>query len=76
MAFRYVRERVMLTPTIIGGRFIIRICVVSFCTHLDRMKMAIEDVRESIAELAGQVGGAFTCRKLSAYRTPSSGHSE
>jgi len=48
------RKRVMLTPTIVGGRFVIRICVVSFRTHRDRMEMAIDDIRASIDELRGQ----------------------
>ena len=39
------RKRVMLTPTIIGGRFVIRICIVSFRTHRDRMEMCMEDIR-------------------------------
>jgi aromatic-L-amino-acid decarboxylase len=43
------KKRVMLTPTIINGQFIIRICVVSFRTHLDRMKMCMEDIREAAA---------------------------
>jgi aromatic-L-amino-acid decarboxylase len=46
------RRRVYLTSTIVRGRFLIRICVLSFRTHLDRMQMAIEDIRSAIAELA------------------------
>lgn len=42
------RKRVMLTPTTVNGQFVIRICVVSFRTHRDRMEMAMEDVRESV----------------------------
>jgi aromatic-L-amino-acid/L-tryptophan decarboxylase len=45
------RKRVMMTPTIIDGEFIIRICVVSFRTHMDRMQMAMEDIRRSVSEL-------------------------
>ena len=45
------RKRVMLTPTTVGGRFVIRICVVSFRTHRDRMEMALEDIRESVQSL-------------------------
>ena len=45
------RKRVMVTPTVIGGRYVIRICVVSFRTHADRMEMAIEDIRAAIAEV-------------------------
>ena len=44
------RKRVYITSTIARGRFLIRICVLSFRTHLDRMRMAIEDIRAAIAE--------------------------
>ena len=42
------RGRVMLTPTILGERFVIRICIVSFRTHRDRIDMAIEDIRAAV----------------------------
>jgi aromatic-L-amino-acid decarboxylase len=45
------RKRVMLTPTTVDGKFVIRICVVSFRTHQDRMQMAIDDIRESVQSL-------------------------
>ncbi|HSP33446.1 MAG TPA: aminotransferase class V-fold PLP-dependent enzyme [Thermoanaerobaculia bacterium] len=45
------KKRVMLTPTVIDGQFIIRICVVSFRTHMDRMRMAIDDIRSAAQEL-------------------------
>ena len=46
------RQRVMLTPTLVAGdRFVLRICVLSFRTHLQHMEMALEDIQESIAEL-------------------------
>ncbi|HEV8661207.1 MAG TPA: aminotransferase class V-fold PLP-dependent enzyme [Thermoanaerobaculia bacterium] len=45
------RKRVMLTPTTVDGKFVIRICVVSFRTHRDRMEMALADVRESVHSL-------------------------
>jgi aromatic-L-amino-acid decarboxylase len=45
------RRRVYLTHTIARGRFLIRICVLSFRTHMDRMQMAIEDLRAAIAEV-------------------------
>jgi aromatic-L-amino-acid decarboxylase len=44
------RKRVYLTHTLARGRFLIRICVLSFRTHLDRMEMAIEDIRAAISE--------------------------
>jgi aromatic-L-amino-acid decarboxylase len=50
------RKRVMMTPTVVGGRYVIRICVVSFRTHADRMAMALEDIRAAIDE----VGRALT----------------
>jgi len=43
------KQRVMVTPTIIKDQFIIRICVVSFRTHMDRMQMCMEDIREAAA---------------------------
>lgn len=39
------RKRVYLTGTMVKGRFVIRICVVSFRTHLDRMQACLEDIR-------------------------------
>ncbi|MGA7616664.1 MAG: aminotransferase class V-fold PLP-dependent enzyme [Thermoanaerobaculia bacterium] len=41
------RNRVHLTGTMLGGKFVIRICVLSFRTHLDRMQMCIEDIKAS-----------------------------
>jgi aromatic-L-amino-acid/L-tryptophan decarboxylase len=48
------RKRVMLTPTTVNGQFVIRICVVSFRTHRDRMEQAMEDVREAVRELVSE----------------------
>jgi aromatic-L-amino-acid decarboxylase len=45
------RKRVMLTPAILDGRFVIRIAIVSHRTHLDRIDMAIEDIRAAVAEV-------------------------
>ena len=45
------RQRVFLTATSLGGMFILRICVLSFRTHLDRMQAAIEDIRAAVQEL-------------------------
>ncbi|MGB5513469.1 MAG: decarboxylase, partial [Thermoanaerobaculia bacterium] len=48
------RQRVFLTATHLEGRFVIRICVLSFRTHLDRMRQALEDIRAAVDEvLAG-----------------------
>jgi len=44
------RKRVMLTGTTIGTEFVLRICVVSHRTHMERMQMAIEDIRAAVRE--------------------------
>jgi aromatic-L-amino-acid decarboxylase len=46
------RRRVYLTGTLLRGRFALRMCVLSFRTHASRMEMALEDVREAVADLA------------------------
>jgi aromatic-L-amino-acid/L-tryptophan decarboxylase len=45
------RRRVYLTGTLLRGRFVLRICVLSFRTHLDRMRMAIDDIRSAAREV-------------------------
>jgi aromatic-L-amino-acid/L-tryptophan decarboxylase len=45
------KKRVMLTPTTVDGRFVIRMAIVSHRTHRDRVEMALEDIRNGIAEL-------------------------
>jgi len=45
------RRRVMLTPAILDGRFVIRIAIVSHRTHRDRVDLALEDIRAAIAEV-------------------------
>ena len=45
------RNRVHLTGTLLRGRFALRICVLSFRTHRDRMEMALEDIRAAAAEV-------------------------
>ena len=46
------RARVYLTSTLLDGRFVLRICVLSFRTHRDRVDAGLEDIRAAIAELA------------------------
>jgi aromatic-L-amino-acid/L-tryptophan decarboxylase len=46
------RGRVYITHTVVRGQFLIRICVLSFRTHLDRVRVALEDIRSAIAECA------------------------
>lgn len=45
------RGRVYLSATTVGRMFVLRICVLSFRTHRDRMEMALEDIRAAAAEL-------------------------
>lgn len=45
------KKRVMLTPAIVEGRFVIRVAIVSHRTHRDRVEMMLEDVRASVAAL-------------------------
>jgi len=45
------KQRVLLTGAVVKGRFLIRMCILSFRTHADRVAMAVEDVREGLAEL-------------------------
>jgi aromatic-L-amino-acid/L-tryptophan decarboxylase len=43
------RKRVFLTGTWLRGRFVLRVCVLSFRTHRERMAMAVEDIAAAIA---------------------------
>ncbi len=45
------RNRVHLTATMLGDRFALRICVLSFRTHMDRMEAGLEDLRAAAAEV-------------------------
>jgi aromatic-L-amino-acid decarboxylase len=45
------KKRVMLTPAILDGRFVIRIAVGSHRTHRDRIDLMLEDIRTSLGEL-------------------------
>ena len=45
------RRRVYLTGTMLGGKFALRICVLSFRTHLDRMREGLDDVRSAVDEI-------------------------
>jgi len=44
------KQRVFLTGTTLGGRYVLRMCVLSFRTHEDRIQAAIEDIEASIRE--------------------------
>lgn len=43
-------KRVYLTGTTLGTEFVLRICVVSHRTHMDRMRMGLDDIRAAVAE--------------------------
>lgn len=45
------RKRVYLTSTRLSGKFVIRICVLSFRTHLDRMQECAEIIENEIRQL-------------------------
>jgi len=47
------KQRVFLTPTTLDDRYVIRICVLNFRTHMDRMEMCMEDIRSSVNEVLG-----------------------
>lgn len=47
------RRHVFLTGTMLRGQFVIRICVLSFRTHLDRMEQALQDIRAAVKETLG-----------------------
>lgn len=47
------RGRVFLTGTTVNGRFLLRICVLSFRTHRDRIDQCLEDIEASLAEVVG-----------------------
>jgi aromatic-L-amino-acid decarboxylase len=44
------RQRVHLTGTTLDGEFAIRICVLSFRTHRDRVEACVEDLRAALGE--------------------------
>jgi len=55
MAAVNARKRVYLTGTTLPAGFAVRICVLSFRTHKERMEMALEDIRAAIeATRAGE----------------------
>jgi aromatic-L-amino-acid decarboxylase len=47
------RQRVFLTSTMLGDRFALRICVLSFRTHRDRMEEGLEDLESARREVLG-----------------------
>jgi aromatic-L-amino-acid decarboxylase len=42
---------VLLTGTLLGEVFALRMCILSFRTHADRVRMALEDLRAAAREV-------------------------
>lgn len=49
------RQRVFLTATTLDGRFALRICVLSFRTHRDRIEEGLEDLDAARREVLGSL---------------------
>jgi aromatic-L-amino-acid decarboxylase len=47
-------QRVYLTGTELADGFALRLCVLSFRTHHDRVAMAVDDLRAALAKVAGE----------------------
>jgi len=45
------RRRVYLTATTVCGDFALRICVLSFRTHMERMEQGMDDIRAAVGEV-------------------------
>ncbi len=46
------RKNVYMTGTMLSGRYALRICVLSFRTHRDRMEQCLADIRGCVEELS------------------------
>ena len=53
------RRRVFLTGTRLGGRFVLRACVLHLRTHAERIDAALEDLAAASAEARSSRGGLF-----------------
>lgn len=51
LAFVNARQRVLMTGAEVHGRFVLRMCILSFRTHLDRIEAGLEDLRAGIDAL-------------------------
>jgi aromatic-L-amino-acid decarboxylase len=47
-------RRVMLTGTLLRGMFVVRICVLSFRTHADRVEECLATIRQAAGEVRGR----------------------
>jgi len=44
-------RRILLSPTILNGRFVVRICVLSFRTHFKQLKICLEEIRSAVEQM-------------------------
>ncbi len=44
-------RKVLLTPTRLHGRYVIRICILNFRTHHDRVEACLEEIRRAVYEV-------------------------
>lgn len=49
------KQRVLLTGGDLDGRFVIRVCVLSFRTHREHMEKAVADICAAVAEALGEL---------------------
>lgn len=52
------RQRVLISGTVIDGRFVLRFCILQFRTHQDRLEQGLEDLRRAIAALSPRPVGS------------------
>lgn len=45
------KQRVLITGAVVRGRFVLRMCILSFRTHADRVDMALADIASSLSEV-------------------------
>jgi aromatic-L-amino-acid decarboxylase len=48
------RRRVYITGTTVRGTYLLRLCILSFRTHRDRIEAGIEDIREAVIEVKSE----------------------
>jgi aromatic-L-amino-acid/L-tryptophan decarboxylase len=46
------RQRIYLTPTMLGEMLVIRMCILSFRTHRDRVEQGLADIRDAVREIS------------------------
>jgi aromatic-L-amino-acid decarboxylase len=45
------RTRVYLSGSTVRGEFVLRICILSFRTHKERLEQGLEDIRNAVGEV-------------------------